>query len=29
MDVKEAGARAYAETLKQHGIDAYMMSRAD
>ena len=29
MDVKEAGAQAYAETLKQFGIDAYMMSRAD
>ena len=29
MDVKEAGASAYAEILKQHGIDAYMQSRAD
>jgi hypothetical protein len=29
MDVKEAGARAYADVLKQHGIDAYMLSRAD
>jgi len=29
MDVKEAGAQAYAETLKQFGIDAYMQSRAD
>jgi hypothetical protein len=29
MDIKEAGAHAYAETLKQHGIEAYMLSRAD
>ena len=29
MDVKEAGASAYAESLKQHGIEAYMQSRAD
>jgi hypothetical protein len=29
MDVKEAGASAYAEILKQHGIEAYMQSRAD
>jgi len=29
IDVKEAGASAYAEILKQHGIDAYMQSRAD
>ena len=29
MDVKEAGAEAYAEVLRQHGIDAYMSSRAD
>jgi hypothetical protein len=29
MDVKEAGASAYAEILKQHGINAYMQSRAD
>lgn len=29
MDLKEAGAQAYAETLRKFGIDAYMMSRAD
>jgi len=29
MDIKEAGAQAYAEVLRQHGIDAYMNSRAD
>ena len=29
MDVKEAGAQAYAETLRQHGFKAYMGSRAD
>ena len=29
MDIKEAGAQAYAEVLRQHGIDAYMSSRAD
>ena len=29
MDVKETGARAYAETLEKFGIKAYMMSRAD
>jgi hypothetical protein len=27
--VKEVGAEAYAEVLRQHGIDAYMNSRAD
>ena len=29
MDVKEAGARAYANVLKAHGFKAYMGSRAD
>ena len=29
MDIKETGARAYAEVLKSHGITAYMSSRAD
>ena len=29
MVVKEVGAEAYAEVLRQHGIDAYMNSRAD
>ena len=29
MDIKETGAQAYAEVLRQHGIDAYMASRAD
>ena len=29
MDIKEAGAQAYAETLRKFGIDAYMSSRAD
>ena len=29
MDVKEAGARAYAEVLQRHGFKAYMGSRAD
>ncbi len=29
MDVKEAGAQAYAETLRQHGFKAYMGSHAD
>tara|TARA_B100000927_G_scaffold270331_1_gene246387 strand:- start:342 stop:752 length:411 start_codon:yes stop_codon:yes gene_type:complete len=29
MDVKEAGAQAYAETLRQYGFKAYMGSRAD
>ena len=29
MDIKETGARAYAEVLRQYGIDAYMCSRAD
>jgi len=29
MDIKEAGAQAYADVLRQHGIDAYMSSRAD
>jgi len=29
MDVKEAGADAYAETLRQHGVKAYACSRAD
>ena len=29
MDCKEQGAHAYAETLRAHGINAYMGSRAD
>ena len=29
MDVKEAGAHAYAEVLRKHGFRAYMGSRAD
>jgi hypothetical protein len=29
MDIKEAGAEAYADVLRQYGIDAYMSSRAD
>ena len=29
MDIKETGAQAYAEVLRQNGIDAYMCSRAD
>lgn len=29
MDIKECGSRAYAEIFRKHGIDAYMMSRAD
>ena len=29
MDIKEAGAEAYAEVLRQHGINAYACSRAD
>jgi hypothetical protein len=29
MDIKEEGARAYAEVLRANGMDAYMMSRAD
>ena len=29
MDIKEAGAEAYADTLRKFGIDAYMASRAD
>ena len=29
MDVKEAGAQAYAEVLRAHGFSAYMGSRAD
>jgi len=29
MDVKEAGAQAYAEVLRAHGFTAYMGSRAD
>jgi hypothetical protein len=29
MDIKETGAQAYADTLKQFGITAYMSSRAD
>lgn len=29
MDIKEAGAHAYAETLRSFGIEAHAMSRAD
>jgi hypothetical protein len=29
MDIKEAGAEAYAEVLRQYGINAYACSRAD
>ena len=29
MDIKEQGARAYAEVLRKHGIEAYAASRAD
>jgi hypothetical protein len=29
MDIKEAGAQAFANVLTKHGIDAYWMSRAD
>lgn len=29
MDVKEAGARAYADVLRKYGFRAYMGSRAD
>jgi hypothetical protein len=29
MDVKEAGARAYADVLTKYGFRAYMGSRAD
>ena len=29
MDIKEHGAAAYADTLREAGIDAYAMSRAD
>lgn len=29
MDVLEAGARAYAEVLRNNGVDAHMSSRAD
>jgi hypothetical protein len=29
MDVKEVGARAYAEVLRSHGFEAYAGSRAD
>ena len=29
MDVKEAGAQAYADVLRQYGFKAYMGSRAD
>lgn len=29
MDIKESGARAYADILRKHGIQAYMGSRAD
>ena len=29
MDLKEAGSRAYAQVFEDHGITAYMCSRAD
>jgi hypothetical protein len=29
MDIKETGARAYAEMLRSYGFNAYMNSRAD
>jgi hypothetical protein len=29
MDIKEAGSRAFADVLKQHGINAYSESRMD
>lgn len=29
MDIKEAGAEAYAEVLRQYGVKAYACSRAD
>jgi len=29
MDIKETGAEAYAKVLREHGLDAYMGSRAD
>jgi hypothetical protein len=29
MDIKETGARAYADVLRKYGIQAYMGSRAD
>ena len=29
MDIKEQGARAYAEVMRKHGIEAYAASRAD
>jgi hypothetical protein len=29
MDIKEVGAQAYADTLREFGIPAYMGSRAD
>jgi hypothetical protein len=29
MDLKEAGAKAFADVLKSHGITAWMQSRAD
>lgn len=29
MDIKETGARAYANILRKYGIEAYMGSRAD
>jgi len=29
MDIKETGAEAYAKVLREHGITAYMSSRAD
>lgn len=29
MDIKEAGAQAYAQVLRKYNINAYMQSRAD
>lgn len=29
MDIKEAGASAFAKVLREHGFHAYMSSRAD
>ena len=29
MDIKEAGAQAFAEVMNKHGIQCYMGSRAD
>jgi hypothetical protein len=29
MDIKEAGAHAFAQVLNKHGVDCYSASRAD